>query len=289
MNATNLLVALRNSANELLRADGIYPILDYGWDDAETPSAEFTGIAMWTTDAPFELDFNLWDRSSPPANPTERDEIFHKAGEDFIGTMEIARNSLGLTRHSWEHRNPAHILDDEEAFWEFRASTVLWLNVASDRVRDYFVMARFGMPTKQYKALHEKNGIYARPFRMRQAGEGKLAQKAAVDLLPVAERLGNFRRTRNEIVHSIASRQGSNALISLSNQRKEATKLPFIPRSSRTAIHESKGWNKAIKDLEETRQKELREAVQELQEWYVSLVRAASLVFEFEYWKRIGR
>jgi hypothetical protein len=289
MNATNLLVALRNSANELLQAHGIYPVLDYGWDDAETPSAEYTGIAMWTTDAPFELDFNFWDRSSPPPNPTERDEIFHKAGEDFIGTMEIARNSLGLTRYSWEHRNPAHILDDEETFWEFRATTVLWLNVASDRIRDYFVMARFGMPTKQYKALHERNGIYARPFRMHQATEGKLVQKAAVELLPIAERLGKFRRTRNEIVHSIASRQGSNAVISLFNQRKEATKRPFIPRSSRRAIRESQGWDNVIKNLEETRQKELREAVQELQAWYLSLVRAASLVFEFEYWKRIGR
>lgn len=29
----------------------------------------------------------------PAGEPTERDEIFHKAGEDFIGTMEIARNS----------------------------------------------------------------------------------------------------------------------------------------------------------------------------------------------------
>ena len=108
MNATNILVALRESANDLLRADGIYPILDYGWDDAETPSAEFTGIAMWTTDAPFELDFNFWDRSSPPPNPTERDEIFHKAGEDFIGTMEIARNSLATKTRFNHYQSPLH-------------------------------------------------------------------------------------------------------------------------------------------------------------------------------------
>jgi hypothetical protein len=150
-------------------------------------------------------------------------------------------------------------------------------------------MARFGVSTKQYKKLHEKNGIYARPFRMHEAGEGKLARKVALELLPFGERLGRFRRTRNEIVHSIASRQGSNALISLSNQREEATQTPFVPRSSITAILDSKGREEAIKAIEEARQKELRDALQELREWYLLLVRAGSMVFEFEYWKRINR
>lgn len=288
MESNNLLVALQKTANRLLSADGIYSILDYGWDDAETPSSEYTGLAMWSTDAPFEPDF-FWERTVPPLEPTERDEIFYKAGEDFIGTMELARNSLGLTRYSWEHRRPDNVLDDEDTFWEHRAGTVLWLNIASDRIRDYFVMARFGISTKQYHKLHEKNGIYARPFRMHQAGEGKLARKAAVELLPFAERLGRFRRTRNEIVHSIASRQGSNAVISLTNQREAATRIPFVPQSSTPAILDSKGWNETIKAIEEARQKELRDAVQELREWYLLLVRVGSIVFELEYWKRVNR
>src|SRR6266540_392309 len=158
MESNNLLVTLRNAANELLNTDGIYPILDYGWDDAETASSEYTGLAMWTTDAPFKLEFNFWHQTVPPPEPTERDEIFHKAGEDFIGTMELARNSIGLNRYSWEHRKPGHMLNDEETFWEHRAAAALWLNIASDRIRDYFVMARFGLSTKEYNKLHEKNG-----------------------------------------------------------------------------------------------------------------------------------
>ncbi len=43
MEPNNLLVALRNTANELLSADGTYPILDYGWDDADTPPPQYTG------------------------------------------------------------------------------------------------------------------------------------------------------------------------------------------------------------------------------------------------------
>jgi hypothetical protein len=228
MESDNLLIALRNAANELLSADGIYSILDYAWDDAETPSSEYVGLAMWTTDAPFEPDFNFWHRTVPPAEPTERDVIFHKSGEDFIGTMELARNSIGLSRYAWEHRKPDHILDDEEIFWEHRAAATLWLNIASDRIRDYFVMARFGMPTKQYKTLHKENGIYARQFRMHNAGEGEAARKVALELEPFAEQLGGFRRSRNEIVHSIASRQGNNAILSLSHQREQATQTPFV-------------------------------------------------------------
>jgi hypothetical protein len=289
MEPNNLLAALRNTANELLNADGVYPILNYGWDDDETPSSEYTGLAMWTTDAPFKVDCNFWRETVSPPEPTERDEIFHKAGEDFIGTMELARNSIGLTRYSWEHRNPDHVLNDEETFWEYRAAAILWLNVASDRIRDYFVMARFGVSTKQYKKLHEKNGIYARPFRMHETGEGKFARKVALELLPFAERLGRFRRTRNEIVHSISSRQGSNALISLSNQREEAKQIPFIARSSTNAMLDSKERAEAIKAMKDARQKELHDALEELREWYLLLVRAGSMVFEFEYWKRVNR
>ena len=289
MEPNDLLEKLRTTAGEFLNADGIYPVLDYAWEGEDTPSSEYTGLAMWTTDAPFELDHNFWHRTVPPPEPTEQDEIFHKAAEDFIGTMELARNSIGLTRYSWEHRKPDEALDDEETFWEYRATAVLWLNIASDRIRDYFVMARFGITGKEYKTLHEKNGIYARPFRMHQAGEGKLARGIALELMPFAERLGKFRRTRNDIVHGIASRRGRNALISLNNQRKEAKQSVFVPQSPKTAMLDWSGTAAAIRAMTEEKQKELRDALQELREWYFLLVRAGSMVFEFEYWKRINR
>ena len=289
MERNNLLETLRNTANEFLGADGIYPVLDYAWEGEDTPSSEYTGLAIWITDAPFKLDHNFWHRTVPPPEPTKQDEIFHKAATDFIGTMELARNSIGLTRYSWEHRRPDYVLDDEDTFWEYRATAVLWLNVASDRIRDYFVMARFGISAKEYKKLDEKkNGIYARPFRMHQTGEREYAKKAALGVMPLAERLGTFRRTRNEIVHDTASRRGRSALVSLSNQREEAKKKPFVPRSMTTVVFDSSGRAEAIKAIEEAKQKELRGALRELREWYLLLVRASSMVFEFEYWKRIN-
>jgi hypothetical protein len=289
MEPNDLLEKLRTTANEFLNADGIFPVLDYAWEGEDTPSSEYTGLAMWTTDAPFELDHNFWHRTVPPPEPTQQDEIFHKAAEDFIGTMELARNSIGLTRYSWEHRKPDYVLDDEEMFWEHRATAVLWLNIASDRIRDYFVMARFGITAKAYKKLHEDNGIYARPFRTHQASEGEFARKVAVEVMPLAEQLGSFRRTRNEIVHGTASRRGRNALISLNNQREEAKQTPFVPRTMTAEAFDLRVRADVIKAIEDGKQKELRDALQELREWYLLLVRSSSMVFEFEYWKRISR
>jgi nitrogen regulatory protein PII len=124
---------------------------------------------------------------------------------------------------------------------------------------------------------------------MHQAGEGKLAGKVALEVVPLAERLGRFRRTRNEIVHGIGSRRGRNALISLNNQREDAKQTGFVPRSMNRVMVDSSGIDKAFKAIQESKQKELRDGFQELREWYLLLVRAGSMVFEFEYWKRINR
>ena len=287
MESSNLLIELRATANELLNGEGIYPILNYGWEDHDTYSGEYVGLAMWTTTGPFEPDLGVWERTTPPLNPTKRDEILYTAGEDFVGTMELARNSFGLTLYSWHHRKPSEVLDDEELFWEYHAATILWLNIASDRIRDYFVMARFGMPPKKYKRVYPNNGGYADPFQMHQASEGELASKAAVELQPLAEQLGTFRVTRNKIVHRIASREGRNAATSISLQREEAQQNPAPPLPSPMPDFEAS--RELIKALEEGKQSELRRALQQLREWYLLLVRAGSLVFEFEYWKRINR
>jgi hypothetical protein len=289
LDSTNLLTSLREANAGLLNAAGIYSVLDYAWEDEDTPSSDYVGLAMWTTDAPFEPRWNVWDRTSSPSMPTERDEIFYKAGEDFIGTMELAKNAIGLVLYSFEHRKPDNIMDDVEPFWEYRASAAIWLNIASDRIRDFFVMARFGITAKEYAKLHEKNGLYARPFRMHDATETKSAKQTALSLVKDAEALGRLRHTRNEIVHNVASRQGSNAVASLKTQKDEAARFPYVQRSSEDALLRRQGWNETIELLNNERRKELEDAIQVLKDWYMLLIRASGLVFEFEYWKRIKK
>lgn len=292
MEPENLLEALQRETNQILIKEKLCSVMSYGWVDENTASDEYTGLAMWTTDAPFTPSYG-WNRHSPPPIPTERDEVFYKAGEDFIGTMELARNALGIVFYCYANRrkptDSRNILGDEEQFWEFRAATALWLNVASDRVRDYFIMARFRISTKEFKSLHKKNGLYARPFRTHEANEGPSAKGVAKQLIPLAERLGEFRDTRNEIVHAVASRQGNNALISLKYQREQATEVPFVGRSMESFAKHQSDTDDLVKTLNENHRKELLDASVQLKEWYMLLVKTASLVFEFEYWKRLGR
>lgn len=294
MDSENLLLALQRAASEILVKEEIYPVMSYAWVDENTPSDEYTGLAMWSTDAPFKLAFDYWHRKSPPPVPTARDEVFHRAGEDFIGTMELARNALGIVHYCQANRETENILDDNEQFWEYRAVTALWLNISSDRVRDYFVMGRFQVTTEQFTKCQRdmKNWEalqYKGPFRMPQANEGPLAKEAVEKLIPLAERLGQFRKTRNEIVHGVATRQGGNALLSLRNQREEATQALYVPRSVRYPVQSWKSTKDVAETLQENRQKERLDALLQLKEWYMLLVQSASLAFEFEYWKRIGR
>jgi hypothetical protein len=203
--------------------------------------------------------------------------------------MDLARNALAFARYCYEHRKPAAPLDEEDLFWEYHAASVLWLNISSDRLRDYFVMARFGITMQEFKKLHEKNGIFARAFRLPGNDEGTQAKAAGKELVKRAERIGAFRQTRNQIVHEIASRSGSNALKLLEHQREEATQSPYVPRTFDTSKEGLAALTHATALLADTRQTELLDALSSLKEWYGLLVKAASLVFEFEYWKRIGK
>jgi hypothetical protein len=252
---------------------------------------------MWSTDAPFKLDSRFWGMATPPQMPTPQDEVFLKASEDFLGTMNLARNALALTRYCYEHRNHDPILDDEELFWEYRAAASLWLSTSSDRILDYFVMARFGITSPKdltkidgYNKFEPQSKFFTRVFGFPgEEYQGQDAKEAHKKLHELARQLDGFRLTRNEIVHEIASRRGHNAQKSLKYQREKAEQVPYVPRKF---DHSKEG----LATLAETsrlfvtaKQAELQEALSKLKEWYSLLVKAASLVFEFEYWKRIGK
>ncbi|SNT13626.1 hypothetical protein SAMN05421770_104328 [Granulicella rosea] len=130
VNSPNLLSSVHDATADLLNRVGIHSVLDFAWQDEETPSDDYVGLAMWCTDAPFKPRSNVWDRTTAPIMPSERDEIFYKAGEDFIGTMELAKHAIGMVLYSFEHRKPDNILDDTLSFWEYRASATIWLNIA---------------------------------------------------------------------------------------------------------------------------------------------------------------
>ena len=97
-----------------------------------------------------------------------------------------------------------------QSYWREFATTLHWLNVASDRVRDYFVTAHFGVSVRDYnKAYRLRSGnkqpTYSLPFQ--QAAKGKSGPDATSlrKLGGIAGRLQDHRTDRNAIVHRIAS------------------------------------------------------------------------------------
>ena len=187
------------------------------------------------------------------------------------------------------NHDPKNLIDDEDHFWEYRAITAQWLNIASDRMRDYFVMARFQISYDDFRKLDDKNRRYHRPFTGPRVNEGPNATAALKKLRPVAVLVTRFRQTRNHIVHEVASRQGSNALRYLHDQRKESQREPFVPRLIENANWGTKSFADTGKQFNDERLKERREALSQLKTWYLTLVEAGGLVFEFEYWNRNGR
>ncbi len=284
----SLLVKLYDEATALLDAAGIHAVLDYAWADEDTPSEDHIGLAMWSTDAPFEPDWFHWDKTSPPHTPTKQEETYYKAAEDFLGTMELARNAIGLVLYSFEHRKPDNILDDAESFWEHAGGAAVWLNIAADRVREYYVMARFGLTPEEYEATARHNG-YMRPFKVPEPNETPNAKQAADGLRSDAKRLERRRDARNTIVHEVASRRGRNALMSLQQQRDASAQKPYQPRMIENLVEESKSWDESTKALQTERREEMERVIADLKQWYLLAVDACSLAIEYEYWKRKGK
>lgn len=48
----NLLLHLQEQASDLLNAAGIYSVTSYAWEGEDTPSNDYLGLAIWSTDAP---------------------------------------------------------------------------------------------------------------------------------------------------------------------------------------------------------------------------------------------
>lgn len=112
------------------------------------------------------------------------------------------------------------------------------------------------------------------------------AKNAHKKLIKLAEQMDDFRQMRNEIVHEIASRHGDSALKSLIFQREEAQQVSYVPRKF---DYSKEGLATTANALADAKQAELLDTLSKLKDWYRLLVKAASLVFEFEYWKRIGK
>ena len=140
-----LLEEVDEEADRLLSTYKIWPLHGYAWDGLDTPSAEYVGLAMWETDPPFSPDDQAYfEGQVVEYAPTKKDEVLLQNGEDFDGTMEFARHSFGMALCYASAADQRYNVFGKAPFWQAVATALTWLNVASDRLRDYFLMAAFG-------------------------------------------------------------------------------------------------------------------------------------------------
>ena len=246
-----------------LHDNHIYPISSYGWLDAYTADPKMIGHAMWQTEPPFEFSYGT---ESEQSEPTEYQRYLTILGADFEGLMELACNSLGIVLWRQNETIVDHFGDNAK-FWSHYTGTLLILSMASDRLRDFFVMAYFNVNFTKYRSQKRE---FRGPFvesRLSPRGVGTQLKK----LLPLVEEIQKNRSIRNKLVHEVATRSGKMNQSLFNSRRKALGKEP---------IREAKqSWGKWKQEVA----REIKDSGRYLSGWYNTLVSASNLVFEIEH------
>jgi hypothetical protein len=274
-----LLATVHDEAEQLLVTNEVYDVHGYAWRDQDRSNTEYIGHAMWELTPPFQHDWMGLQRGGTITyEPTERDEALLRSGEDFIGSMEFARRSLGMALCYAAVARPKSYIIEHREFWHEYATTLQWLNIASDRLRDYFLVARFGQTEDEYKKKKKKS-YYAAPFEEPMQGEKDNIRKLLDELSSIAAELQRHRDDRNSIVHDVATQAAQASITILREQRELAKKGKTTPAPDWT-YEDLQAHISRIPDDPVSKE------VANMKLWYTRLVKAGSLVFEFEYWNR---
>jgi len=198
----------------------VYDIGNYGWLDEHTPDPQFLGHAMWQVEPPLQYKFHLGFGGTPVGHrPTEEEEVLAVSGSDLEGQMRLARMSLGFSL--WQQQIAEEALfDDNDYFWLHCVSAMVMLNAASDRLREFFVMAFFREKVSTYdnkkgtwKGEENKYYYYQTPFIQARDSEARdPADQSMGELLgklaSLAENIFRNREDRNKMVHEVTSMIG---------------------------------------------------------------------------------
>lgn len=283
---------LDQEASSLLLSHNVHDIGNYGWQSEDTEDPDYIGHAMWQTSPPVKTEWEYLFGNGPVKHrPTEKEKLLTVAGNDFEGLMRASRLSIGLC---FLHRSIAiqKPLDDNHYFWLHYTDAILQLNMAADRIREYFVVAFFDETSEEYKEKGRKNGRFVTPFIAARdhchENQVKTHISNAIAPLPnMADRIYKFRESRNEIVHDISTKLGK-----MYKDIVESQQQAFDSKSTLKADKEMPDHNAMRKRQEEIKQEhenELSKSSLAIIEWYKLLVKFSSHVFEAEHWLRSNK
>ncbi len=110
-------------------------------------------------------------------------------------------------------------MQDNDGFWQEHATTLQWLSIASERLRDFFVATIFRTTKRKYEKGRRDRRKFTAPYQEAVNGPDVPNRQLLVDLLTAAAEILTaaaeievFRRKRNRVVHEIATRTAVRSL-----------------------------------------------------------------------------
>jgi hypothetical protein len=279
--------ALRTEMGEALNAAGIWHIDAMGWVGPDTVDPEFVGHAMWTVEPPLDIDWSAFGTRQLPAEPANAPppewlKLLAISGADFQGLIKAARMSIGLLLIQTRIIVSAEFSDDD--FFELHSmSAVIYLAMAADRLREFFVAAAFRQTQDEYRARGksyrgEERTWYATPFlEAQEVFTSSESLRLLEKLHAMTLKVRKIRDKRNDLVHVLATSMGHRERQRLREQQAP----PADPENISFAE-----WKEAAATIRDERAEKIEAATKELADWYMLLMRASNEAFIFEHGQR---
>jgi len=274
-----------DGVNKKLIEFGIYDMGAYGWMDADTQDPEFLGHALWQTEPPLEPEWEqLFGNGPVKHRPTDMEKFIMTSGSDFEGLMKFAQLSIGQALLFRDNAIDKPF-DDNNFFWMNYVNAILYLNMASDRIRDFFIAYQFKVNTNVFSESNKKGNYYSKPFTMAtKASSNSKTKELTSKSLQCSNEIYHFRKKRNCIVHDVSTNVGRQTNRLTISQQKQYDE-------------DSKGWkSNSFPEFEELVQnkdnihlhhhREQEASLDEVKSWYVLLIRTSNYVFELEHYLR---
>jgi hypothetical protein len=267
---------------EALHRHGIREVFDYAWVGENTPSDEFVGLALWSTE---HLSPVLYGCQTPSGYSRDEYERLITMCEDLESLLKLARLAIGHTLWMSDLiKSQATFFCHDHHFWLNHINSVTLLGMASDRLRDLFLAVYFRTTFEEYKKANKnkkigsenlKSDYYQYSFADASSAP-RVAGIATIleELLKLAGKIYLSRESRNATVHDLATKAAKYIKEFLANDSPGLMTRNEIPHNE---ILES------AHKIHETNCAELDDAIKFVTDWYRDLVKATSMTFEVEY------
>jgi hypothetical protein len=283
--STKLFEYLDTEVMSALRSHGILSLFNYAWLNEDDPDPEFIGLAKWSLDG-------LHAIFQPERNDNFYSQIQFESlltiCDDLEALMEVSRLAIGNALWMADMVK-ADAFDHNHHFWLNHINSMTLLGMASDRVRDLFLLIAFDESFKNYlksrKGPNRRIGElepnhYQYPFhdafslpKMERYGLQLTALQA------LAKAIYEQRDARNDTVHEVATQAGIRTKMWFRNNEGVASSR-F--NNSFSVINDS--WTKA----QEAHLHTIDNSLAAVSDWYLNLVRATSHIFDIEHSLRVG-